>query len=79
MTDDEPSLADLLSPADVLALIEDRTGRAITSSTWRSYVARGQAPKPVRRISNAPLYSRDDIEQWITDRPGSGARTDLRP
>ncbi|WP_242640394.1 helix-turn-helix transcriptional regulator [Rhodococcoides fascians] len=71
--------ADELSLAEVLTLIEHRTGKAITSSTWRSYVARGQAPKPIRRISNAPLYSRDDIDQWITDRPGSGARTDLRP
>lgn len=79
MADDELSLADALTLADVLALIEDRTGKAITSSTWRSYVARGQAPKPKRRISNAPLYSREDIEQWIADRPGSGARTDLRP
>ncbi|WP_257886316.1 helix-turn-helix transcriptional regulator [Rhodococcoides fascians] len=71
--------ADELSLAEVLTLIERRTGKAITSSTWRSYVARGQAPKPIRRISNAPLYSQKAIEQWIADRPGSGARTDLRP
>lgn len=72
MADDE------LTVADVLALIEAETGKALSSSTWRAYVARGQAPKPARHISRTPLYERSDIEQWIRDRPGSGSRTDLR-
>lgn len=71
-------MSDELTTAEVLALIEDKTGRAIAVKTWSSYVARRQAPAPARRIQRTPLYSRDDIEQWITDRPGSGARTDLR-
>ncbi|OZD55868.1 transcriptional regulator [Rhodococcus sp. 06-1474-1B] len=72
-------MPDELTTADVLALIEDKTGKAISTKTWSSYVARGQAPKPARHLSRTPLYAREDIEQWITDRPGSGARTDLRP
>ncbi|MGU3438270.1 helix-turn-helix transcriptional regulator [Actinomycetes bacterium M1A6_2h] len=67
-----------LTTADVLALIEDRTGKALAAKTWTSYVARGQAPKPARHISRTPLYARDEIEEWIDNRPGAGARTDLR-
>jgi predicted DNA-binding transcriptional regulator AlpA len=68
-----------LTLSEVLTLIEASTGKAIASSTWRSYVARGQAPKPARHLSRTPLYSREDIEAWIAGRPGSGARTDLYP
>ena len=70
--------ADELTLSEVLTLIETVTGKAIAASTWRSYVARGQAPKPARHLSRTPLYSRKDIETWIATRPGSGARTDLR-
>lgn len=71
-------MADELTTAEVLALIEDKTGKAIAAKTWTSYVARDQAPKPARHLSRTPLYLRSDIEQWISSRPGSGARTDLR-
>ncbi|OAK54003.1 helix-turn-helix transcriptional regulator [Rhodococcoides kyotonense] len=71
-------MPDELTTADVLALIEDKTGKAISAKTWSSYVTRGQAPKPARHLSRTPLFSREDIEQWIANRPGSGARTDLR-
>lgn len=71
-------MADELTTAQVLALIEAKTGKPIAAKTWTSYVARGQAPKPARHISRTPLFAREDIEQWIGNRPGSGARTDLR-
>ncbi|WP_331712371.1 helix-turn-helix transcriptional regulator [Rhodococcus sp. EPR-157] len=72
-------MAEELSLPDVLALIESTTGKTIAASTWRAYVARGQAPKPTRRVGREPLYSTEEIEQWIAGRPGRGSRTDLRP
>jgi len=71
-------MTDELTTAQVLALIEAETGKAISPSTWSSYVARGQAPKPARHLSRTPLFAREDIEHWIRNRPGMGARTDLR-
>lgn len=43
--------------------------------TWRSYVSRGQAPQPVRRIGSTPLWNPAEVTGY--QRPGSGARTDL--
>ncbi|MFC8181603.1 transcriptional regulator [Rhodococcus sp. NPDC057297] len=71
-------MSDELTTAEVLVLIEEQTGKAMSASTWNSYVSRGQAPKAARHLSRTPLYSRQTIEQWIVDRPGRGARTDLR-
>lgn len=68
-----------LSLSEVLALVEEKSGKPLARSTWRSYVARGQAPAPVRYIGREPLYSTEAIAQWIEQRPGRGARTDLRP
>jgi hypothetical protein len=39
-------------------------GRPITAGTWRAYVARGQAPAPVRRVGATPLWRREDVEAW---------------
>lgn len=39
-------------------------GRKITASTWRSYVARGQAPRPVEHVSRIPLWDGAEIEAW---------------
>lgn len=47
----------------------------IEPATWRSYVSRGQAPQPVRRVGRTPLWDPTDILAW--ERPGQGARTDL--
>lgn len=40
-------------------------GRPIAPSTWSSYVARGQAPKPARTVSRTPLWDRADIDAWL--------------
>lgn len=52
-------------------------GQPIATSTWRSYVARGQAPRP--RETRPNRWSEADIEAWANRRPGAGARTDLDP
>lgn len=67
----------LLTNQEVVALIEAETGTTITSATFRSYVARGQAPSPIERRAGSPFYSRKQILEWIHNRPGSGARTDI--
>lgn len=43
--------------------------------TWHSYVARDQAPKPVRHIGRTPLWKASDVRDW--PRHGQGARTDI--
>lgn len=67
-----PPLDELLTLDAVLTRIEERTGRTIAASTWRSYVAREQAPAPVRRIARQPLFDPADIDSWIDNRPGRG-------
>lgn len=62
----------LISIQEVLDLIEERRGKRIAESTWRSYVAREQAPKPVKYQGREPMYSPDEIGEWIDQRPGRG-------
>jgi hypothetical protein len=53
-----------LTMRQVLELLRQR-GRPITAATWRSYVARGQAPPPARHVERTPLWSVDDIDRWL--------------
>jgi hypothetical protein len=48
----------------VLRYLRD-AGRNIGPSTWSSYVARGQAPKPARHVQRTPLWERADIDAWL--------------
>lgn len=43
--------------------------------TWHSYVARGFAPKRLRKVGRTPLWDAAEVRAW--PRPGRGARTDL--
>lgn len=67
----------LLTTQEVVDLIEAETGSAIAPATFRSYVARGQAPRPAERRANTPFYRRKEILEWAHNRPGTGARTDI--
>lgn len=67
----------LITNAEVVDLIEAETGKRIAVSTWRSYVARGQGVAPEDPGRSAVLYSRKKVLEWIHNRPGAGARTDL--
>lgn len=50
-----------------------------TQSTWRAYVGREQAPKPLdKKIGRSNVWSADEVRAWAASRPGRGARTDLR-
>lgn len=65
-----------LTTAEVLELLAE-LGQPVAASTWRSYVARGQAPGPIRYLGRDPQYDEDDVREWVQNRPGQGARTDL--
>lgn len=47
----------------------------VGASTWRAYVARGQAPAADGQTnSGAPWWLRETVETWLANRPGQGRR-----
>ncbi len=52
----------------------------ISPGTWRSYVARGQAPKPdgIDEGFGRAYWLTSKLKEWQDNRPGPGARTDLK-
>lgn len=67
-----------LTSQECIDLIMAESGTEISASTWRSYVARGQAPAPVEKIGRTPLWKRGEVIEWANNRPGQGARTDVQ-
>ena len=61
---------DLMRPTEVAK----RAG--IGPSTLSTYVARGHGPK-VTVVAGYALHLRADVDSWLANRPGQGARTDL--
>lgn len=60
-----------------IAAAAQRAG--VQPSTWRSYMARGQAPEPDGReeISGTPWWYEATVDGFIRSRPGRGYRSDL--
>lgn len=58
-----PAYRDGMTTEQVLAYLAER-GRQIKPGTWTSYVARGQAPRPVRKVERTPLWDPRDIEAF---------------
>lgn len=48
----------------------------VQPSTWRAYVARGQAPAPAKRIGRTPLWSWQEVWTWHTNRTGRWPQTE---
>ena len=46
----------------------------VARKTFTGYVARGQAPKPVRHVGRTPLWDEAELQQWMRNRPGQGGR-----
>lgn len=48
----------------------------IGGSTWRSYVAREQAPAPVGYdpVSGARVWDEAQVRAWLVERPGRSGR-----
>jgi predicted DNA-binding transcriptional regulator AlpA len=55
-------------PANLLTVPDCATRAGIASSTWRAYVSRGQAPKPVTRVGREPLWDVEMVEEWLVGR-----------
>lgn len=67
----------LVTAQEAVELIEAETKSVMKAQTFRSYVYRGLAPAPVKKIGRTLLFSRRQIIEWAQNRPGSGARTDI--
>lgn len=50
-------------------------------NTLSSYVTKGTGPAVSGRVIRGqyvlPVFTRDELDRWKSDRPGQGARTDL--
>jgi predicted DNA-binding transcriptional regulator AlpA len=55
-------------PANLITVRECATRAGIASSTWRAYVSRGQAPKPVTCVGREPLWDVEMVEAWLVGR-----------
>ncbi len=64
--------ADWWTTADVLVFLES-VGTPISDATWRSYVARGQAPSPDRNFGRAPVWLPATVREWHAARPRRGS------
>lgn len=56
---------------------ECATIAAIAPATWRAYVSRGRAPKPVEQIGSTPLWDFREVLIWNTERFDATKRNDL--
>lgn len=63
---------DWWTTADVLAYLKS-VGVPISDTTWRAYVARGQAPAPDRLFGRSPAWLPSTIRDWQASRPRRGA------
>jgi predicted DNA-binding transcriptional regulator AlpA len=54
--------------ANLLTVADVATRAGIASSTWRAYVSRGQAPRPVTRVGREPLWDAEMVEEWLAGR-----------
>jgi hypothetical protein len=50
--------------ADQVLIYLNRHGRVIGPGTWRSYVARGQAPAAVDHVGRTPVWDLSQVEEW---------------
>lgn len=64
---------DWWATADVLAYLAS-AGSPIARATWATYVRRGQAPAPARKIGHSPVWRPDVIRAWQESRRGQGWR-----
>lgn len=44
----------------------------IEPTSWRTYVSRGDAPRPDDYVGATPLWRKSTIEKWMRERPGQG-------
>ena len=64
--------AHYLSYAEIADII------GVSASTLRSYYSTNRMPRPDATIGTTPGWTESTIQTWMQNRPGPGARTDLR-
>ena len=64
-------MSDLLTVAQVAEYL------GLSVRTVETYRADGRLPEPTM-VGRTPTWTREQIDQWQANRPGRGARTDLR-
>lgn len=69
---------DWWATADVLAYLES-VGSPVARATWATYVSRGQAPAPERKVGRTPVWRPDVIRSWHESRRGQGWRGEQKP
>lgn len=69
-----------MSADDPLIGYREMAERAgVTASTLRRYRSQGRMPPPDDdSVPDRPRWRLSTFEAWMRDRPGRGARTDLR-
>ncbi|MCK7676201.1 hypothetical protein M0E81_10625 [Corynebacterium sp. CCM 9187] len=68
----EPTIVDKITGDELWRITDCAEHCGILSGTWRQYVARGHAPKPVGHLdARTPLWDAHQIRAWNSNRPGS--------
>lgn len=70
---------ELATPApDYLDNTRAATYVGVERNTWTRYQVEGRTPPPDLTLGNSPGWLTSTLDAWKTDRPGPGARTDLK-
>ena len=63
--------------SDVLTVAQVAKHLGLSVRTVEAYRRDGRLPEATM-VGRTPTWTRAQIDQWMTNRPGQGARTDLR-
>ena len=64
-----------MTTAMTVAQVAEHLGLSVR--TIQAYRLDGRMP-PATMVGRTPTWTREQIDQWQANRPGQGARTDLR-
>lgn len=59
---------------ELLSATQAAARAGIATSTWRGYVARGQAPPPDTYEADRPRWHPATVDRWLAERPGRSGR-----
>jgi len=52
----------------VMTSAEIAAAAGLSVNTWRSYVRKGYAPRPSRKVGGVSVWPREEAEKWIDSR-----------
>jgi len=56
----------------MLSTAEAAEMAGVTAATFRTYVARGDGPKPDGHLGRTPWWKASTVRAWLKSRPGQG-------